>query len=396
MKFLEASTYPTSQPGWARVPLAGMLMLLLTACAAQRPINTSLPLLHNTGPEVQVADVDVLVVSPAMEAFLARYILPYRNLNTRLNLLTVAVANSGVLGFYYDEGRTVTSEEAFETRSGNCIGFANMLVALARRSGLKASYQEVFLRPEWSSHEDILLRTKHINVVVASPRHSFVIDVSGLKFKPKVHKRILSDREAKALYFNNIGVDALLENQLATAYAYIAKAIDVAPRVAGPWVNLGVIYSRNEQLDDAELAHQTALQINANEYAAMSNLYEVYLAQEDLAAAREIQSKVEKYRQKNPYYLLQLSDEALEQANFEESASLLRRAIRTKEDEHLLHFALAKTQYLSGQSAAAQSSLNRARELAPEDMLAHYARPLQELVGLKKPGHHAKKSQVRL
>ncbi len=76
-----------------------------------------------------------------------------------------------------------------------------------------------------------------------------------------------------------------------------------------------------------------------------------------------------------------MSDEALEQANFEESANLLRRAIEKKEDEHLLHFALAKTQYLSGEKAAAQSSLDRARELAPEGMLAHYSRPLQELVG---------------
>ena len=176
-------------------------------------------------------------------------------------------------------------------------------------------------------------------------------------------------------------VHALLENDLGTAYAYMVKAIDEAPRVTGPWVNLGVIYGRNEQLDEAKLAHRTALKINANEYAAMSNLYEVYLAQEDFAAAEEIQRKVERYRQRNPYYLLQLSDEALEQANFEESSSLLKRAIKKKEDEHLLHFALAKTQYLSGQRAAAQISLDRARQLAPEDMLAHYARPLQELIG---------------
>lgn len=361
--------------------MAAMLMLLMTACVSQRPINKPPPPLRNAGPEVQIDDVDVLAVSPAMDAFLERYILPYRNLDTRAYLLTLAVTNSGVLGFYYDEGRTVTAEQAFETRSGNCIGFANMLVAMARRSGLKANYQEVFVQPEWSSHEDTLLLTKHINVVIGSPHRSYVIDVSGQRFRPKARKRILSDPEAKALYFSNIGVDALFENELGTAYAYMTKAIDVAPRMAGPWVNLGVIFGRNEQLDEAERAQQTALQINANEYSAMSNLYEVYLAQEDLVAAEQLQKKVERYRQKNPYYLLKLSDQALEQANFEESSSLLKRAIKKKEDEHMLHFALAKTQYLSGHKAAAQSSLDRARELAPEDMLAYYARPLQELVG---------------
>ena len=380
MMFLNANTSPFPPPGRARVLLAGMLLPLLAACATQRPINTELPALQYAGPQVQVADVDVLALSPAMEAFLERYILPYRNPDTRMDMLILAVASSGVLGFDYDEDRTVTAQEAFQSRSGNCIGFANMLIAMARRSGLKASYQEVFLSPEWSSREDTILLAKHINVVLASPHHSYVIDISGQRYRPSTHKRILSDLEAKALYFNNIGVEALLDNELGTAWAYMAKAIDVAPRVTGPWVNLGVVYGRNAQLEAAELAQQTALQIDANEYAAMSNLYEVYLAQENLVAAEQLQRKVERYRQRNPYYLLQMSDEALEQANFEKSASLLRRAIEKKEDEHLLHFALAKTQYLSGERAAAQSSLDRARELAPKDMLAHYNRPLRELV----------------
>jgi hypothetical protein len=41
---------------------------------------------------------------------------------------------------------------------------------------------------------------------------------------------------------------------------------------------------------------------------------------------------------------------------------------------------MAKTQYLSGETEAAQDSLLRARELAPESMLTHYHRPLDELI----------------
>jgi Flp pilus assembly protein TadD len=41
---------------------------------------------------------------------------------------------------------------------------------------------------------------------------------------------------------------------------------------------------------------------------------------------------------------------------------------------------LAKTQYLSGDLADAQSSLLRAKQLAPESMIAYYDRPLDELV----------------
>jgi Flp pilus assembly protein TadD len=332
------------------------------------------------GPEQQVADVDVLAVSPAMDEFLARYVLKYADPQTRLHLLMKSVTSAGVLGFDYDESFTLTASEAFDRRAGNCIGFANMMIALARRAGLKAEYQEVFRQREWFSHEDTVLLVKHINVVVESHRYTYVLDASGIKINPNTRRRIIGDNYAKALYLNNIGAEALLNHDLPTAHAYMSKAIDTEPQVSDPWVNMGVVFSRNEQMDDAEFTFMRALEIDASEYSAMSNLYEVYLAEENLEAAEMLHAKVEKYRSKNPYYLLKLSDEALEQARYKESISLLERAIKKKKDDHQLHFALAKTQYLSGEIIAAEGSLVRARELAPQNMLTYYDQPLDVLL----------------
>jgi len=358
--------------------LAGML--LLAGCASQQISNLKPPLLLHAGPEVQVADVDVLAVSPTMEEFLERYILPYPNRHTRLTLLMNAASANGVLGFVYDEGLTLTSAEAFDTRAGNCIGFANMLVALARRAGLKAEYQEVFRQPEWYSREDTVLLVKHINVVLESAGYTYVMDVSGVRFSPNVRRRVINDDYAKALYLNNIGAESLLKNDLPTAYAYMAKAIKTEPGLTDSWVNMGVVLGRNEQLDDAAFALRTALEIDSYEYAAASNLYEVYIAQGDLESAAQLEQKVERYRRNNPYYLLQLSEEALVENRYEESIKLLQKAIKKKNNEHMLHFAMAKTQYLSGETEAAESSLSRARELAPENKLTYYDRPLGELV----------------
>ncbi len=378
MKLLLDASVARFLSGRATFLLVGVFML--AACAARYPVDTTPPPLLNADPEIQVAEVDVLAVTPEMEAFLERYILPYKDPQTKLNMLTLAVTSSGVLGFDYDEGRTLTAARAFETRSGNCIGFANMMIALAREAGLEADYQEVSRQPEWTSREDTLLLIKHINVVVSSPRYSYVVDASGIKFKPTERRRIISDSYAKALYYNNIGAEALLDGELPTAWSYLVKAVDTDPALPDPWVNLGVVYGRNEQLSEAELVYQTALQIDGSEYSAMNNLYEVYLVQENLEAAEELRVKVEKYREKNPYYLMMLSEESLELGQYEESINLLQRAIRKKDNDHMLYFAMAKTQYLSGQTVAAQDSLVRARELAPQRMLAYYSRPLKELV----------------
>ena len=359
---------------------------MLSACASVQPVNVTPPPLHYTGPVVQIDDVDVLSVSPAMDEFLERYVLKYSNPQTRLEMLVTAVIKSGVLGFDYDGIRTMTASEAFKSRTGNCVAFSNLMVALARRAGLDARYQEVYISPQWSDfQDDTVLLLKHVNVVIESRSASWVVDVSTVEIRATDRRRIIKDSYAKALYLNNIAVEALLENDLPKAYAYMRRAIETDASVTDSWVNLGVIYGRNNQLHDAAFAFNRALQIDPNEYSAMSNLYELYIAQERYESAAALESRVERYRRKNPYYLLKLSDEALEQEQYKESISLLRKAIRKKEDDHKLHFALARTQYLSGELAEAESSLLRARELAPESMMAYYDRPLDELLAGNSP-----------
>lgn len=66
----------------ARVVVLLASILLLGACAYQRPTNLNPPPLHHDGPIVPVADVDVLALSPEMEEFLERYILIYSNKHT--------------------------------------------------------------------------------------------------------------------------------------------------------------------------------------------------------------------------------------------------------------------------------------------------------------------------
>jgi tetratricopeptide (TPR) repeat protein len=378
VKLLQTITVDYVLPGRILILLAGVLTL--GACATSRQNFPTPPPLLDTVTQVQAEEVDVLAVTPEMEAFLERYILPYHDPESRLNLLMLALTSTGVLGFDYDEARTLTAADAFNSRSGNCIGFANLMIAMAREVGLEANYQEVLRRPEWTSRQDTLLLIKHINVVVSTPRYSYVVDISGIEKRPGDRPRIISDAYAKALYYNNIGAEALIENQLPTAWAYLVTAIDTGPGLPDPWVNLGVVYNRNAQVDAARQVYETALQIDPTAYSAMNNLYEIYLSEENQVEADALSSKVERYRKRNPYYLMQLSEESLDMGRFDESLNLIQRAIMIKNDDYKLYFSMAKTQYLSGETQPAQDSLLRARELAPQDLMVFYNRPLHELV----------------
>jgi Flp pilus assembly protein TadD len=189
----------------------------------------------------------------------------------------------------------------------------------------------------------------------------------------------MSDAEARAMYFNNLGAEALIAGDLATAYGHIRRAIAVDPSMSDAWSNLGVLLRHNGQPDDAETAYRRTLELEPRELAAMGNLHDLYVAAGRMEEAAKLQRRVERYRRENPYYLLFLGEEALAAGDLVQAEDLLRQALRRKEDEHRLHFALAQVLYRSGRRQAAASSLARARELAPPEILRAYQRPLEEL-----------------
>jgi Flp pilus assembly protein TadD len=353
--------------------------LFLTACATPIISQVTPPPLLHTDTARAIPHLDLLEVTPEMEDFLEQYVLPYRDSKTRFNMLTLAVVSSGVLDFNYNETRTLTAAEAFNTRSGNCLGFANLMIALARRVGLTAEYQEVRYLSEWSSRAETLLVVKHINAVISGPGFSYVVDVSGLKLEDEPTRRV-SDSYAKALFYNNIGAEALLGDELPTAWSYLSAATRFRSGATDPWVNLGVVYNRNGQVKDAETAYKAALAINPRDFSAMNNLYELYLSEDNLPAAGQLARKVDQYRRKNPYYLMKLGEIAAVEGDFETSVELIKAALEKKDDDAVLYFAMAKTHFLRGDIVAAQDNMGQARAFAQEHELAHYNRPLDELV----------------
>jgi len=349
---------------------------LLTACASQSGVRPETPPLENHPPR-EIADIDILHVSKAMAAFVRQHTpRDMKHANLAFNLAYTSL-DSNFLDFHYDSSKTLTAEEAFRQKTGNCLSFSGMIVAMARVAGLKAWYQEVEVRQEWDSINDTLLVSKHVNAVLEDGHLEYVIDITP-KYRreetrnrnvadEKEWRRKLSDREAFAQFYNNLGVDALIDNQLAPAHAYFAKAIETDPDTAFFWSNIGVVYRRNGQMEDANLAYTQALELDSTHAVALNNLYALYRELGDEAAAREMQARAERHRRQNPYYLQQMSLDAIEEERYKDAVALIKRAIKIKEADYRFHLTMARSLFLLGETDEAQLSLERARQLAPSD-----------------------------
>jgi Flp pilus assembly protein TadD len=346
--------------------LAGALFLAMSlgACSTNPVRPPDIASLENY-PLYDIPDVDLLHVSPEMQDFVTRYANEGLGSRGKAWSLAYAVRDGYLLDFDYDPQITLPADEAFMAKTGNCLSFSNLFVALARQAGLNAWYQEIEIPPTWSNVNDTLLVNKHVNAVVQDTRNTYTVDVSGRKQTENEVARRISDHEAKSQYFNNLGAEALIADDLARAYAFFKKALGIDITLAYVWSNMGIVYRRNEQTSDAITAYRFSLQLEPDQTVALNNLFLIYQEDGNLGEAAVLEKRVEKNRRKNPYYLHYLAEVANEEQRYFEAIGLLNKAIKIDAGEYRFYYTLAQSQYYAGETEIARTSLEQARQLAP-------------------------------
>jgi tetratricopeptide (TPR) repeat protein len=348
----------------ARLSAVAVTCAVLTACATVEFEPPPVPPL--AGHErFDIETVDPLAMSTEMRQFVAARLKTGDGSPEHAWHLVYTMLDRWQFPFEYDPRVTLTAREAFRTRRGNCLTFSNLFVAMAREAGLPAWYREVEIAPQWSSVDDTVLVSMHVNAATRDDGRLYVVDAARRGRQPGERVRTMSDREAEAQFYNNLGADALVAGDLALAHAYFRKAVETDRRLDYVWSNLGVVLRRNGQTGDAMRAYRTALQLDPENTVALNNLYTIYEEDGMTELAGELQDRVERVRQRNPYYLHHLAELAAEAHQWQEAIEYSQRAIGLKGDEYRFHYTLAQMRYQAGDRDQAFQTLEVARQLAP-------------------------------
>lgn len=372
---------------WRRVTAA--VALAAVGCAGggmgpERPslapeellVGTALAGISEAAPEL--ADTEVLAVSPEMEAFLAAHVHRRAGPQVRLQELIDAIIDADGFGLHFDD-RTRTAAATFRERRGNCLSFSNLFVALAREVGLDASFQEVELPPDWSLDQDVFVLNRHVNVHLdLGELGEHVVDFNIDDFRSSYDTRIISDARARAHFFNNRGVEHLQAGATGAALAAFRTALEEGDRSFSPaWTNLGTLYLRTGHPVHAEACYRQALEADRGDTVAMSNLVRLYERQGRHELAADYRRVVTRHRNRNPYYRYQLASEAFEKAEYRAAIGHLRYAIRREDGVDRFYHLLALCYLAIGDEGRARRALARAEEVA--DSEAARARDSQKI-----------------
>jgi Flp pilus assembly protein TadD len=352
---------------------AAVFLVTLTACAVHGPRTP--PLTQNallsgaafeaTASVEPLPIDDVTGIDSEMRAFVDERIGDSGHSGAKLRRLLTAMRDRGLASLEYSNTATRPVTETFHLREGNCLSFTMLFVTLAREAGLDVSYQIVDVPPTWFSASDLVVHNHHINTIVRNGfQPEYVVDFNLLRVEGNYDVRRVSDDYAVALFYSNVGAEALIDKDYEKSFVNLKRSIEIDPSVPDAWANLGLLYSRRGLYEHAESAYLQALRRDSTNRSVLTNLVALYTITGDEVLAASYRKRITHYQKRNPYYHYSLAQRAYEERRLTDALELLDAAIRLKRDEHQF-YNLRGLAYLElGRTDDAAYSFIEAREHA--------------------------------
>ncbi len=266
--------------------------------------------------------------------------------------------------FRYDATLTLTADEAFAARRGNCMSFTALFVTLARLSGIEAFLMSVQRPPEVDRLDDLVVINRHVVATYrAGPGSYRVFDFYLRSTTSYVGQRALNDVTATAMFHSNLGGDAIRDGDMDAAVRHLHIATTLAPDWSPGWINLGVARSRQGDPDGAFSAYRNALEADSRCSSALTNMAAIYQSQ-GLAQEADNALRAAAHETTNPFTLIAMADAEMAMGRFGAARRCLRRAKRWYPDEPEIQLALARLAVHLGDPARAARHQQKADALA--------------------------------
>jgi Flp pilus assembly protein TadD len=280
----------------------------------------------------------------------------------RLQALQQAFFDPGEFEFDYEQTRTLTAEQAFSARHGNCMSFTSLFVATSRSIGIPTFLVAVRRQPEVERDAGLVVVNRHVVAGFRTPTKIFIYDFYFTTSTPYLSRRVIDDLAASAIYHTNIGGLKIREGDYHAAIRQLEVATTLEPDWAPAWVNSGVAHGRLNQPEAAFAAYQRALVAEPGNSSALVNLAKLYLEQgREEEAETAMRAAAEGTR--NPFTLIAMADADMVRGRYDDARQYLRRARWWYGKEPEVYDALSRLAQLEGDEQKAEKHRARAAEL---------------------------------
>lgn len=355
------------------------LLLALSLLPACTIVRLEMPFSTNDDLEAIVLnqtqdtfpELDAMALSPEIIDYIETQVTDRSSDYRIVDRLQQLLFDPAYLNLQYDDQRTRTAVQTFADRQGNCLSVVSLYIAMARHFGVNAQYQTVKVRPSWDRRGEHLVLSQHINAIGRLDQNTqYVVDFTPEITLQQLTANRVSDLQGRALFFNNLGVESLIDNNLEKAVAYFRNALWIDPELSIVWNNIGSTYSRLGEKELAEYSYRKSFSLDRSNATAINNLVKFYTTRGDLETAQRYATAIERFNNSNPYFHYNLGNVAYAEGDFEMARMHYEHAIRRKDSEPDFFLALSKTYEMLGdmEQSAQQLALARVAVLTSDQL----------------------------
>lgn len=365
-------------------PLCLAALALTAGCSAYEPFDSAPHLerrYQSLVPPELAGEVEVpFELEAAVLEDLEQYLSPAGSDRKRVEEVVDYIFSA--LDLEYSLTPTRSATETYEARQGNCLSFVNLFVGLARQKRLNPFYVEVQDYNRWNVKDGVVISRGHIVAGINIDGNMRTYDF--LPYRPKSYRDFepIDDLTAMAHYYNNLGAEALMDDDVERAERNLRIAVALAPDFEKAVNNLGVVYLRTGRLDEARATLSRGLEIVPDSVPLLTNLARVEQSLGDQQRAGELLSLIEDVNQVNPYFFVYRGEMALARGESQRALEYMRQAFRTDSEVPEVHIGLAKVYLSTGDTERARHHVQRALRLdATHDEARKMAAMLAPAVG---------------
>jgi len=350
--------------GLPRVGLAAFL-LTVVGCSTYEPIDPKELLFDDLAERVGVERAESIAVpfevDDEIRAVLHGRVMLIGSERARTDSILDFVFES--LDLQYSLSPTRDAIGTFQARSGNCLSFVNLFVGMAREVRLNPFYVEVTDFQRWNYRHGVVVSQGHIVAGMSVDGNLTTFDF--LPYQAKAYRDFepIDDLTAIAHFFNNIGAEALLDDDLEIAQDALNLAVDLDPDFDKALNNLGVFYLRSGRVDDALQLFQEALERDPEDVALMTNLARALQTKGRAQEASELLDQLDEVNQTSPFYFIYRGEMALGEGDTAKALEFMREALRRDSEVPEVHVGLVKVYLALGEMGKARHHLERALRL---------------------------------
>jgi tetratricopeptide (TPR) repeat protein len=348
----------------ARVPPYLLAALLAAGCNPYRAFDSVAHLREQYAQQVGAAaarDIEVpFAIDDEMHARLAlagRAPSELRRVNQVLDFIFEE------LNLQYSLAPTRDAVATYRTRRGNCLSFVNLFVGVARERGLSPFYVEVTDYQRWNNREGMVVSQGHIVAGMYVDGELKTYDF--LPYRAKAYKKFkpIDDLTAAAHFYNNLGAEALMAGDAATARRWLEVATRISPRFDKALNNLGVLLARGGEPERALEIYRRGLEIEPDNAMILTNMTRVYQQLGRAEEAGKLLVRIEQTHTTNPFFYVYQGEMALGRGDTGKALDYMAHALRLESEAPEVHLGFVKVYLALGEVDKARHHLERALEL---------------------------------